>query len=135
MDIANLIGRRLLPFTNPRVVSPPGHPKRHGRPNLIVATPMRSGTLRLVQNITFRRADCEWISTLHVGWAWKAYRRDKFLERLIAGADLAQRAVLGFPQPDSDYWTEGTIAAVEARHGVFGMDMTPYRQALVRRQG
>lgn len=98
-------------------------------------TPMRSGTLRLVQNITFRRADCEWISTLHVGWAWKAYRRNKFLERLIAGADLAQRAVLGFPQPGSDYWTEGTIAAVEARHGVFGMDMTPYRQALARRQG
>lgn len=98
-------------------------------------TPMKPGKLRLVQNITFRRADCEWISTLHVGWAWKAYRRDKFLERLIAGASLEQRAVLGFPQPDSDYWTDATIAAVEARHGVFGMDMTPYHEALARREG
>jgi hypothetical protein len=98
-------------------------------------TPMKPGTLRLVQNLTFRRADCEWISTLHVGWAWKAYRRSKFLERLIAGASLEQRAVLGFPQPESGYWSEATIAAVEARHGVFGMDMTPYREALARRSG
>ena len=97
-------------------------------------TPMKPDTLRLVQNITFRRADCEWISTLHIGWAWKAYRRNKFLERLIAGASLEQRAVLGFPQPESDYWTEATIAAVEARHGVFGMDMTPYREALAARR-
>jgi ectoine hydroxylase-related dioxygenase (phytanoyl-CoA dioxygenase family) len=93
-------------------------------------TPMRAGALRLVQNITFRRAECEWISTLHTGWAWSAYRRDKFLEKLIAGADLNQRAVLGFPQPGSSYWTEATVDAVGARHGVFGMDMTPYQAAL-----
>ncbi len=98
-------------------------------------TPIQPGKLRLVQNLTFRRADCEWISTLHVGWAWKAYRRNKFFERLIAAASLEQRAVLGFPQPESDYWSAGTIAAVEARHGVFGMDMTPYREALARRTG
>ena len=98
-------------------------------------TPMNPGALRLVQNLTYRRAECEWISTLHVGWAWQAYRRDKYLERLISRASLDQRAVLGFPQPGSDYWTEGTIAAVEARHGVFGMDMTPYRAALASRQG
>lgn len=98
-------------------------------------TPMTPGTLRLVQNITFRQAESEWISTLHVGWAWKAYRKSKYLERLIAGATLAQRAVLGFPQPESDYWTEATIAAVEARHGVFGMDMSPYRAALAAKDG
>ena len=93
-------------------------------------TPMTPGALRLVQNVTYRRAECEWISTLHVGWAWAAYRRHKFLEKLIAGASLQQRAVLGFPQPGASYWTEATIAAVEARHGVFGMDMAPYRAAL-----
>jgi hypothetical protein len=93
-------------------------------------TPLVPGTLRLVHNMTFRRAECEWISTLHTGWAWSAYRRSKFLERLIAVASLDQRAVLGFPQPGSSYWTEATIAAVEARHGVFGMDMTPYRKGL-----
>jgi ectoine hydroxylase-related dioxygenase (phytanoyl-CoA dioxygenase family) len=98
-------------------------------------TPMKPGALRLVQNLTYRRADCEWISTLHVGWAWKAYRRDKYLERLISRASLDQRAVLGFPQPGNAFWTEATIAAVEARHGVFGMDMTPYRSALARGGG
>ena len=93
-------------------------------------TPMVPGALRLVQNIAFRRAESEWISTVHVGWAWSAYRRDKMLERLIAGASLDQRAVLGFPQPGSAYWSEATIAAVEARYGVFGMDMSPYRAGL-----
>ncbi|MCR9262460.1 MAG: phytanoyl-CoA dioxygenase family protein [Pseudomonadaceae bacterium] len=90
-------------------------------------TPMIPGTLRLVQNITYRRAECEWVSTLHPGWAWSAYRKSKFLERLIAKASLAQRAVLGFPQPGSSYWSEATLAAVEARYSPFGMDMTPYQ--------
>ncbi|MEZ5559720.1 MAG: phytanoyl-CoA dioxygenase family protein [Pseudomonadales bacterium] len=94
-------------------------------------TPLMAGRRRLVQNVTFRRAASEWISVLHVGWAWSAYARDKFLERLIAGASLTQRAVLGFPQPGSAYWCPETLAAVEARYGVFGMDMTPYREALL----
>lgn len=91
---------------------------------------MTPGTLRLAHNITYRRASAEWISTLHVGWAWLAYRKDKFLERLIAACSLEQRAVLGFPQPGSAYWSEATLSAVEARYGVFGMDLEPYREAL-----
>jgi hypothetical protein len=90
-------------------------------------TPLKPGSLRLVMNLTFRKASAEWISTLHVGWAWKAYSDDKFLERLVAGSSLAQRAVLGFPQPGSSYWTPETLDAVEARYGMFGLDMTPYR--------
>lgn len=93
-------------------------------------TPMRPGAFRLAHNLTYRRADCEWISTLHVGWAWSAYRTPGYLEKLIAQASLEQRAVLGFPQPGSAYWTEATIAAVAARNAAFGMDMTPYRAAL-----
>ena len=93
---------------------------------------MTPDTLRLVQNITYRRAEAEWISTLHVGWAWRAYRKNKFLEKLIVECSLDQRAVLGFPQPGSDYWCDETVAAVAARYGVFGMDMTPYREALLR---
>lgn len=93
-------------------------------------TPLTPGSRRLVHNMTFRRAECEWISTLHVGWAWQAYRDDKYLERLIAEATLDQRAVLGFPQPGNEYWCDETIAAVEARHGIFGFDPGPYRAAL-----
>lgn len=90
-------------------------------------TPLIPGRMRVVQNITYRRAAAEWISTLHVGWAWSAYQPSKVFERLIAMASLEQRAVLGFPQPGSDYWCPETIAAVEARYGMYGIDMTPYR--------
>ncbi len=89
-------------------------------------TPLHPGTLRLAQNLSFRKAECEWISTLHVGWAWQLYRRDRAFARLLASASLDQRAVLGFPQPGASYWCEQTIEAVKARYGVFGMDMTPY---------
>lgn len=89
-------------------------------------TPLANRESRVVQNITFRKAASEWISTLHIGWAWQAYRDNKFLERLIAGASLNQRAVLGFPQPGSPYWCEETLQAVEARYGMFGFDIAPY---------
>ncbi|MGK0222517.1 MAG: hypothetical protein ACI9ON_001757 [Limisphaerales bacterium] len=93
-------------------------------------TPMIDGAYRLVHNLTYRRADCEWISTLHIGWAWSAYRTPGFLEKLIARASLDQRAVLGFPQPGSRYWSEATIEAIQARH--VGIDMSPYRKLLAK---
>ena len=96
-------------------------------------TPMQPRSLRLVHNITYRKAACEWISTLHIGWAWKAYRDNKFLEKLIAQSSLQQRAVLGFPQPGSDYWCEETINAIDARYGMFGMDMNPYQNGLSKK--
>lgn len=92
-------------------------------------TPMKEGARRLVHNMTFRRRDAEWISTLHVGWSWSMYHPNKFIERLIAEASVAQRCVLGFPAPGSHYWTSETLDAVEARYGAFGIDMAPYREA------
>lgn len=92
-------------------------------------TPMQPGSRRLVHNLTYRKAAAEWYSTLHIGWAWSAYRNSKFLERLIAKCSLNQRAVLGFPQPNSEYWCAETIEAVGARYAPFGMDMTPYVRA------
>lgn len=92
-------------------------------------TPMQTGSRRLVHNLTYRKAAAEWYSTLHIGWAWSAYRNSKFLERLIAGCSLNQRAVLGFPQPNSEYWCAETIEAVGARYAPFAMDMTPYVRA------
>jgi hypothetical protein len=40
--------------------------------------------------------------------------------------------VLGFPAPGDPYWTRETLAAVAARFGPLGMDLTPYEAALVR---
>ena len=93
-------------------------------------TPLISGTQRVAQNLTFRKAESEWISTLHEGWAWKMYRPDLSMEYLIARASVDQRCVLGFPAPGHAYWTDATIAAVAARYGELGMDMSPYRAEL-----
>ncbi|MGI9595577.1 MAG: phytanoyl-CoA dioxygenase family protein [Acidimicrobiales bacterium] len=94
-------------------------------------TPLVPGGFRLAHNMTYRRADCEWINTLHRGWSWKMYRKDKLMERLIAGLQVDQRTVLGFPEPGSTYWSAETLDGVEARYGPLGMDMTPYRRAVV----
>lgn len=51
LSIANFIGTHLLPFTNPRVVCPPGRVVCAGRPNIVVTTPMRSGTHILIDLI------------------------------------------------------------------------------------
>lgn len=50
-DLAQFVGRRVLPFNNPRVVCPPGTVKPNGRRNIIVATPRRSGTHILIDQI------------------------------------------------------------------------------------
>lgn len=50
-DLANFIGTHVLPFTNPRVVCPPGRIQTQGQLNIIVATPMRSGTHILIDLI------------------------------------------------------------------------------------
>ena len=49
--LTNVIGSTVLPFSNPRVVCPPGQPGHYGRRNIIVATPMRSGTHLLIDMI------------------------------------------------------------------------------------
>ena len=92
-------------------------------------TPLTRGARRLAQNLTFRLAPAEWISTLHAGWAWAAYRPSKVLERLIATASVEQRCVLGFPAPGHPYWTAETLAAVTARYGPLGLDPSPYEEA------
>ncbi len=93
-------------------------------------TPLEPGTLRFVHNLTFRRADCEWINTLHPGWSWSMYHPSQFMEKLVADCSAAQRAVLGFPPPGASYWNEATVNAVEARYAAYGIDMSPYRAAL-----
>ena len=89
-------------------------------------TPLRPGVMRLIHNITFRRKDCEWISTVHQGWAWAMYRSSKVMVKLLAKGTVEQRCVLGFPAPGHDYWTRGTLDAVRTRFESWGMDMAPY---------
>jgi hypothetical protein len=89
-------------------------------------TVARTGTRRLAMNLTFKRADVEWINIIHVGWAWSAYHLDHHLEQLIGAASVDQRTVMGFPAPRSRYWNNATLEAVNARFAPFGFDPTPY---------
>ena len=89
-------------------------------------TPIRPGVMRLMHNLTFRRKDCDWISTVHQGWAWAMYRSSKVMVKLLAEGSVEQRCVLGFPEPGHSYWTRGTLDAVRARLEPWGMDMAPY---------
>ena len=91
-------------------------------------TPVKDGALRLVHNMTFKKAHAEWVNVLHPGWAWSMYRQDQFMEKLVARASVEQRCVLGFPAPESNYWNAATIQAVQARYGAHGIDMSPYRE-------
>ncbi len=93
-------------------------------------TPVELGQRRIVANLTFRKADSEWVNVLHPGWSWSMYQVSQITEQLIAKATVAQRAVLGFPPPGSAYWTEQTITAVAQRYAAHGIDMSPYRKAL-----
>jgi len=86
--------------------------------------------MRLAMNLTFRKAGADWMSVVQTGWAWAMYRPSAVMERLIARASVEQRCVLGFPEPGHPYWNEDTIAAVGARFGAWGIDMSPYRKAL-----
>ena len=97
-------------------------------------TPINPGAMRLMHNMTFRRADCEWISTVHKGWAWAMYRPSKVMVKLLAESSVEQRGVLGFPEPGHAYWTRGSLDAVQARLGPFGMDLAPYEEAWARRE-
>ncbi len=93
-------------------------------------TPLRQGSRRFVQNMTFRKSESEWISVLQRGWAWAMYRRSGVMEKLLSEASVEQRCVLGFPKPGHPYWTPDTLAAVAARFGPLGMDLAPYARAL-----
>ncbi len=93
-------------------------------------TPLKRDALRIVQNLTFRRDDADWINILHPGWSWSMYHPDQHLERLVAQASVEQRTVMGFPAPGSSYWSDATVDAVEARYAAWGIDMSPYRLRL-----
>lgn len=93
-------------------------------------TPVNSGKQRLVVNLTFKLARSHWIQVLHPGWTWGMYRPGQTMENLIAKSSVEQRTVLGFPPPGDEYWCEQTLQAVAARYGAYGIDLTPYAEAL-----
>ena len=92
---------------------------------------VRPGKQRLTQQFMVRRADAEWCTGWHRGWARAFYDPQWTVERLVAQATVAQRNFLGFPQPSSPYWTRATLSAVTERYKDLGFDPAPYEAALL----
>ena len=85
--------------------------------------------LRFTLHLVYRSAVCEW-----QGWsAWPRLSQQPLMYQFLTHAAPEQRALLGFPEPGHEYWTEETITGVALRYP--DMDLTPYRAALDRPNG
>ncbi len=83
------------------------------------------GVRRIMMHVSYRPADAEW--SQYQGWAYKGF--SPHWHNFVQASGPAELALLGFPRPGHPYWTEDTIVRVNARYP--GLDMTPWRQALV----
>lgn len=71
-------------------------------------------------HIAHQRADVTW-----AGWRSLALHADEpWVAHLLRSLSPVQRSALGFPRPDSHFWTEETLADVERRYP--GIDMFGY---------
>ena len=91
--------------------------------------PLESGKTRLVLNLSFRRADCDYWPSWNQGWPQSNYDLTQFMEKLFVGLTPEQRSVLSFPMPGHRYWNERTLREVHARYQHLGFDIKPYREA------
>ena len=78
-------------------------------------------------------AEAEWIQpTFRSGSPVLAmYHPTQTLEHLIATCSVLQRTLLGFPPPESRYWTSETVGAVAACFP--GLDAAPYAAGMEAR--
>ena len=103
------------------VLGPPGTvlvywPDTHHRGSRII----REAAARFTLHLNFRRSEAEWVGRR--GWGNHANHDDwvTFVEGLAPG----QLSVFGFPPPGHPYWTEETLAGVQARYP--RLDMSPW---------
>ena len=95
-------------------------------------TPLKPGATRMVQNLEYKRTDCDWLNHWNAGIAKSMYRRDQYVEKLVARSSMLQRSALGFPAPGHRVWTAPMLQAVERRYAPFGFDIAPYRAAALQ---
>jgi hypothetical protein len=70
---------------------------------------MKPGGLRIMHSFAFRRADAPWLGGVAAGYGLEVSRMPR---SWVAGLTVAQRNLLGFPQPGDAYWTADTIEGV-----------------------
>jgi len=74
--------------------------------------------------ISYSPAKCPWVGI--VGWPEQGVRRE--YRPWVENASVAERALLGFPEPGDPYWTEETLRGVQARFPK--MNLSPYAEAM-----
>jgi len=79
---------------------------------------------RFAMLVDFKRRGPTWLGKI----AWPDRAERKGWKEAMSLMTPAQRDIFGFPRPGDPYWTEETVAGVQARYPE--MDMTPYRTRL-----
>jgi Phytanoyl-CoA dioxygenase (PhyH) len=83
---------------------------------------------RVMIHVSFRHRDAEWGG--YQAWPFRGFSAE--LSKYVQQASPRQLALLGIPLPGHSYWTEDTVAGVQARYP--GLDMAPWRAALAARR-
>jgi hypothetical protein len=84
----------------------------------------KPGRSRFVMLCDFKRRGPAWLGKI----AWPDRAERKGWREAMSRMTPEQRDIFGFPRPGDPYWTEETIAGVQARYP--HMDMSPYRSAM-----
>jgi hypothetical protein len=82
-----------------------------------------SGVSRFMLHVAYRAAGADWAG--YQAWPFKGLT--PAWHNFVQGAGVRQLAAVGFPKPGHPYWTEETLAGVQARYP--GLDMSPWRAA------
>jgi ectoine hydroxylase-related dioxygenase (phytanoyl-CoA dioxygenase family) len=82
------------------------------------------GHRRVMLHVSFKPRQAEWGG--YQAWAFKGLTPE--WSKFVQQATCRQLTVLGVPEPGHPYWTEETLAGVQARYP--GLDMSPWRSAM-----
>jgi hypothetical protein len=82
------------------------------------------GVCRIMMHVSYRLAEAEW--SQYQAWALKGFSPE--WHSFVQASGPRELALLGFPSPGHPYWTEESVARVNARYP--GLDMSAWRAAL-----
>jgi hypothetical protein len=81
------------------------------------------GVSRFMLHVAYKPAGAEWGG--YQAWPFKGLSVAWY--NFVQGASVRQLTAVGFPKPGHPYWTEQTLAGVQARYP--GLDMSAWRES------
>lgn len=79
-------------------------------------TPVHFNKTRIVQNIGYKKAGCDWITNWNLGWARSLCNGDQYLDNLITTLTKKQLNCLGFPVYNKKLLDKETLLATRCRY-------------------